>query len=95
MNLPSWSLGHDLADGVVGLDKPGHAQRPGASPGLCHVSIRSCGLRACPLKTCWRLMRSMSALLPKAHISCGGLHVRFVPQGDISVSFDHLVGAGK
>src|SRR5215212_8953809 len=46
MNLPSWSLGHDLADGVVGLDKPGHAQRPGASPGLCHVSIRSCGLRA-------------------------------------------------
>ena len=49
MNLPSWLLvpGHDLADGVVGLDKPGHAQRPGAEPGLCHVRIRECGLNQC------------------------------------------------
>ena len=63
MNLPSWSLGHDLADGVVGLDKPGHAQRPGASPGLCHVSITGCALRAGPHKTCWRLMRRVNSAM--------------------------------
>jgi hypothetical protein len=44
-------------------------------------------------KQTFAVHKPLSALLPKADICSALAHVRFVPEADITVLFDHLVGA--